>query len=406
MINEIQASLLDIVRYRLFGGDKPKLDNVNLMKLLREAQAQTVYNTVFPFVEERLKLRAPERYEAFNERYLAKLIVNTGNYHDHSELDRVLTKEKIPYAVIKGINSAYYYPDSALRDMGDVDFLVSEGDFESAEAAIKELGFKHNHGESGDTHIAYDRPGLSIMEMHRTVNGVPETKAGELIQAEIDTTIATARRIEFASVSCMTADDFHHGLIMLLHTASHMTKEGIGLRHLCDWAVFVNSFTDKEFTDMFESKLKSFGLWRFCGILTKTCELYLGIDKKEFTSEINISGDLAKRVLVDILSGGNFGKKDSNRYREIKYISDRNDKTVSERGIASQLLSSVNAKVKDNKLVKKSKLFYPAGLALESGKYIGLLLTGKRKNTGTAEMLKEASERKSLYNDLELFKKG
>ena len=185
-----------------------------------------------------------------------------------------------------------------------------------------------------------------------------------------------------------------------------MTNEGIGLRHLCDWAVFVNRFTDKEFRDMFESKLKSFGLWRFCGILTRTCELYLGIDKKEFVSEINISRDLAERVLEDILNGGNFGKKDSNRYREIKYISDRNDKTVSERGIASQLLSSVNAKVKDNKLVKKSKLFYPVGLALESGKYIGLLLTGKRKNTGTAEMLKEASERKSLYNDLELFKKG
>lgn len=403
MINETQSLLLGIVRYRLFNGEKPQLDKRNLLKLLKEAKAQTVYNTVFPFVAEKLKLVMPERYEALQERYLANLIVNTGNYHDHCELDRVLSDEKIPYAVIKGIISSYYYPDSALRDMGDVDFLVGEDDFDKAETAIKKLGFKYNHGESGDTHIAYNRPGLSIMEMHRTVNGIPNSREGELIRAQIDTTIKTARRVEFDSVSCMAADDFHHGLIMLLHTVSHLTNEGIGLRHLCDWAVFVNSFSSEKFSDMFETKLKSFGLWKFCIILTRVCENYLGIDKKDFTDSVEISDDLAEKVLEDILNGGNFGKKDANRYREIKYISDSKDKSVSDKGMVSQLFSSLDSKVKNNKLVKKSIILYPVGFLCESGKYIGMLITGKRKSSDTSKMLKEASYRKDLYSDLDLF---
>ena len=38
------------------------------------------------------------------------------------------------------------------------------------------------------------------------------------------------------------------------------------------------------------------------------------------------------------------------------------------------------------------------------GKYIGLLLTGKRKSSNTKQMLKEAADRKRIYSSLNLFK--
>ena len=40
---------------------------------------------------------------------------------------------------------------------------------------------------------------------------------------------------------------------------------------------------------------------------------------------------------------------------------------------------------------------------LEGGKYVGLLLTGKRKSSDTKKMIKEAAERKKLYSSLNLF---
>lgn len=46
---------------------------------------------------------------------------------------------------------------------------------------------------------------------------------------------------------------------MLLHVAGHLINTGIGLRHLCDWAVFVAKFSDEGFCEMFEDKLKAVG---------------------------------------------------------------------------------------------------------------------------------------------------
>ena len=404
MINETQTLLIDVVRYRLFDGEKPKLNNHSLKALLKEAESQAVYNTVFPVVEDEIQTRAPQKYPQLLEKYLAKLIVNTGNFHDHGELDRLMVKNSIPYVAIKGVASAYYYKSSEIRDMGDVDLLVNESDVSKAGKAAETLGYKYDHGDEGSTHIAYSRKGLSVLEIHRSVNGIPNNELGKLIKAEIKNTIQSARRIEYAGESCFIPDELHHGLIMLLHMISHMTKEGIGLRHLCDWAVFENSFSESEFKEIFEEKLKSFGLWKFTCILCLVCEKYLGTKKKEFAVEAQTDGELPEKVMEDILNGGNFGTKDMNRYREIKYISDREGNTVSGNGVVFQAFSSLNAKAKDNKLVKKTKLLLPVGWVVESGKYLGLVLSGKRKNKATSEMLKEASKRRNIYNSFELFK--
>lgn len=55
----------------------------------------------------------------------------------------------------------------------------------------------------------------------------------------------------------------------------HLLGEGIGLRHLCDWAVFADSLKEKEFRSLFETKLKSIGLWKFACILSQVCYKYL-----------------------------------------------------------------------------------------------------------------------------------
>ena len=107
----------------------------------------------------------------------------------------------------------------------------------------------------------------------------------------------------------------------------------------------------------------------------------------------------------DILSGGNFGTKDMNRYREIKYISDRSEGTVGKSGIIRQGFKTMNEKVRrDYKALGKHKVLLPVGYLAEGGKYITLLLTGKRKSTGTKQMFKEAAERKRIYSSLKLFK--
>lgn len=95
---------------------------------------------------------------------------------------------------------------------------------------------------------------------------------------------------------------------MLLHVASHMMSEGIGMRHLCDWAVFADTLGNEKFVTLFEEKLKRFGLWKFAQILTLVSERYLGLVHKEWAQNPDVTEEQLEALMEDILNGGNFGK--------------------------------------------------------------------------------------------------
>ena len=287
-------------------------------------------------------------------------------------------------------------------------------------------------GVCGDGHIAYHRPPASVWELHLSVKGIPQGEPGRLIREYLSDLIDTSTEVGidgsgsdsgsgsgFGSGSpsggigdgdggvCRIPDRFHHGLILLVHTAAHLTGEGVGLRHLCDWAVFVSSFGGDGFAGLFEERLKACGLWRFAVVLTLLCARFLGAPGCEWAADASrgeVSDGLLYGLADDILNGGNFGKKDKNRYREIKYITSDSSVTVGGGGIVPQGFRSLNDKVRrDFRFIGRHRPLYPVGWAIEGGRYAGKLMTGKRRSSGTREMLREAARRKKLYGALRLF---
>lgn len=400
--------LLDIIKCQLFGGAAPKLSAEDVSEIIKEAKAQTVYMLVLAFLRENCGQILSECFPEIAEDFFGGVISNTKNFMEHDELHRLMTSNKIPYVAIKGLSSAYYYPEPALREMGDVDFLVYREDFERAKQVVLNAGFEVDHGDDEDSiHISFSRYPGSIWEQHRSINGIPDGKAGDLIREEMGRCIETARQIESDGAVCMIPDGFHHGLIMLLHMISHLTSEGIGLRHLCDWAVFADKIDNDDFVELFKNKLERFGVWRFAQLVTSACEKYLGIAHKPWAENREFGEETLEELIGDILSGGNFGKKDLNRYREIKYISNRGERTVDNKNLFSQLFGTLNKKTySDYQWIKKYKVFLPLGWIAEGGRYLGFLISGRRKNSGTVSMLREASKRKELYSKMKLFEPG
>ena len=410
-MNDVQSLLLQVISAALFGKKAPNVAADRLILLVDESKIQAVYPLAFSVLDSQLqeKLTA-EQYNECSEEFFRYAIANTQNFAEHGELHELMIANNIPYVAMKGLASAMYYPDPCLRSMGDVDFLIEKENVSRAGKLLESIGFAVDHGEEDESkHIAYHRPPMSIWELHRTVNGIPNNEIGKMIRTDIDRMINNSELTEVDSFICRLPSKFHHGLIMLLHTASHLTSEGVGLRHLCDWVVFVSALSDAEFREVFEKKLKRFGLWRFAQALTLLGIRYLGAPNRVWTLEAVESHKLDDTTLEglmnDILSGGNFGMKDMNRYREIKYISDRSEGTVGKSGILRQGFKAMNDKVRrDYKTLGKHKALLPVGYLAEGGKYLGLLLTGKRKSSGTKQMLKEASERKKIYSSLNLFR--
>ena len=167
-MNFIQEQLLAIVGYQLFSEDKPQINTGDISKILEEAKAQTVFTTVFPLLQEKLKKSSPNEFLQYQEEFYGNVITNTNNFMEHTELHSLMTENDISYVTMKGVSSAYYYSDSSLRDMGDVDFLVCEEDFERAKQAVLSVGFVVDHGGSDDDiHLAFKREPVSVVRVRR-----------------------------------------------------------------------------------------------------------------------------------------------------------------------------------------------------------------------------------------------
>lgn len=411
-MNKVHSLLLQVISAALFNKKAPDIAADQLMPLVDESKAQAVYPLAFSVLDSQLQEKlTPEQYAECSEEFFRYAIAGTQNFAEHSELHELMTANKIPYVVMKGFASAMYYPEPSLRSTGDVDFLIEKENVSNSGKLLESIGFTVDHGEEDDgIHIAYHRDPMSVWELHWRVSGIPSNEVGKSIKSEIDRIIETADVVEEEGTICRAPDRMHHGLVLLLHTLTHLTNEGVGLRHLCDWVMFASSLSDREFREIFEKKLKSFGLWRFAQVLTLLGINYLGAPKRVWALEAieshKVDDNTLTGLMNDILSGGNFGTKDMNRYREIKYISDRGEHTVSSGGILRQGLRTMNQKVyADYRTIEKHKILLPVGYFAEGGKYIGLLLTGKRKSSGTKQMLKEAAERKRIYSSLHLFEK-
>ena len=406
MLTEIQQIILDALHYSLCGGTKPKLNNVDALALVEEAKAQAVFPFVFTTYRDELEeALTPQQFGELDAEYFSVVTNGVRVESEHGELHEIMTAAGIPYVVLKGCASAMYYPEPALRSMGDVDFLVHEEDIPRGIKALEENSFHRDQYEFTTNQSAYLRPPLSTWEIHKSPSGIPAGEAGAAIRAELADIIETAELHSSDGGAFMAPDRLHHGLILLLHKISHMTTTGIGLRHLCDWAVFESGFSNEEFVELYKDKLKSFGIWRFAKIMTLVCEKYLGAPEHEWAKAPDVEPQLLEDIILDIFAGGNFGHKDENRQREIKYLTDRKEEKLGDKGIAAQALASLNAKVYTNhSFIGRHKVFLPIGWVIEGGRYLGSLLSGKRKNTGTSAMLKEAAKRKSIYQKMDLFK--
>ncbi len=405
MIDRIHDVILRALGCALFGEAKPELDISDIDEILKETKAQTVFSCVYPVLKDDLKkLLSPEKFFVVENEFVLNIAKNVKVSAEHCELHRIMKQNDIPYVTLKGCASSSYYDEPDLRSMGDVDFLVREKDIEKGIKALENNGFKRDKYEFTTNQSAYHRQPDSLWEIHKSPTGIPKSDVGEKISHSLSDIIDTAQLHQKDGLEFYVPSVFHHGVILLLHKASHMTTSGLGLRHLCDWAVFESKLSDVEFCEIFEIKLKEFGLWRFAQIMTLLCEKYLGAPMRDWAHDCDVNDSELENLMLDILSGGNFGKKDKNRYREIKYLTDRNEGKLGEKNIFLQAFQSLNDKVyNDYKFIKSFKVLLPVGWILEMISYLGLILKGKRQTKGTLNMLKEASNRKSIYSKLDLF---
>ena len=399
IITSLQELLLEFCAESLFNKKAECFEDADFVKLVDEAHEQTVLTVVGP------TLKKSAGIDVFDDvRFMRQVTKNAGVCRAHEEIHKVLCDNGVDYVVLKGVASASYYKQLALRTMGDVDLLVRKDDLEKCDILLATLGYSRlGEIDTSKGHIRYVKREGNLWitcEVHHRINGVPDAMVG-IEDKYFKDVFKKAVLYKEPNSTCIIPDKFHHGLVLILHTATHLTSEGIGLRHLCDWAVFINSFDNQEFVATFERALGDFGLWEFAKLISLCCVKYLGCEYKEWMGEADDS--IVDEIILDFFDGGNFGNKDEKRNRQIKYIKNANNKTVDKKSPALQAFHNIDLKAKGRfAFAKKHKLLRPIGWVLVVCEYVGLVISGRRKPDDLTTVSK-ANTRKELYSKFHLF---
>lgn len=397
-VSEKQRQLFDLVAAALFSYPVKAETIEHVDELLEEAENQAVFPLVYGQLPQEIQDTLDPKWK---QRLLACYGNNIRVECEHAELHELLSEQGIPYVVIKGCVAASYYPEPIQRILGDVDFLVRPEDLERAGQALEAAGFSPVEEKEHQIHIGYHR-GRSTWELHWKVNGIPEGIAGERIETDLQDLIQAGKPYQTQTGMFLGPTPFHHGLILLLHTAKHMLHEGIGLRHLCDWAVFIQGMSDETFCDLFQRKLKAAGLWRFACLLTLLSQKYLHCRTCKWAGRAEET--LLEAMAADIMEGGNFGHKDWERINQIYLVNDLQQGTTDDRGMLHGLVTSLTLRAHAlMPLTKRIPILLPVGWLYVSVRTLLRAAGGKRPQIHVKKAIQGAHARREIYGKFSLF---
>ena len=204
----------------------------------------------------------------------------------------------VPYAILKGTSAAQYYPNPEYRYMGDIDIIVVQEAFSEACSILLGNGYYENtedHDIESGRHRSFIKNGIQI-EIHLFFSQHNDTKKGKCLDNLIIKNINPSHNLP----------DSINGLVLLEHINQHLA-EGLGLRQIIDWMMFVDKCLPDEKWLEFQEMAQMVGLETLAITTTRMCEMYLGLPQREWCATADKA--LCQELMDYVLSCGNFGNK-------------------------------------------------------------------------------------------------
>ena len=370
---------------------------VDFIKVAKESIYQAVTVQAFNAVSNYKKYFSTAIYNKWQEFAVGSISSNLKVLKAQNDLVEVMKESGFPYAIIKGTSASYYYKTPYERSLGDVDFLIDAGNREEIEKLLIEKGYVKDP-MAHISHVIFTKPNAHL-EMHFEVAGLPDNEHKKRVKEFLEPTVETAKVTDIDGNYFSTPKEIYHGVIILLHTQHHLLGEGLGLRHLCDLAVFVQKTKCEDFwpNDIIPL-LKEIGLYKFLQVMVTACVNYLNIDRPSWL--IDGYDDLASEVIGDVMQSGNMGKKDKVRANSGMLLAKKGKK---KRGAISTLVISLHRAVLIKyPFVKKWWILYPFIYIYKAVQNVLRMIFGKR--TSLNKMIPEAKKRQALYDKLDVYK--
>ena len=232
-----------------------------------------------------------------------------------SAVASLLAANGISVVLLKGQGLARYYPKATLRECGDIDLWVPEGDYpRSCELLLeyeKGLGEVAYHQSDKHFHL---RRGYVIVELHRRAEVLTSPRLDALYRLmELDGLTRNTVPRDFCGEAVSTPADTFNALYVFLHAWDHFTGYGIGLRQICDWTMFLHARAGTLDLAALRESLTALGLMRPWQVFGALAVDVLGLPASEMPFYQARFARRGRNLFDLIIEEGNFGKERSVR---------------------------------------------------------------------------------------------
>lgn len=202
-------------------------------------------------------------YEARNQHQLAVI----------DDLQKKWAEAGLRMMVMKGQATATYYPKPMHRCPGDIDCYLFDG-YEKGNETAKSFSDKVNEGWYKHSVISYDG---ETIENHQFFVHTREGKNSKCLNQVLCETLKAASFETFHGTGVLLPPPMFNALFLTYHAQAHFLEEGLKLKQLLDWAMFLKKDGDKVDWPEFFSICEKYHLRRFAEVANDIAAHYLGV---------------------------------------------------------------------------------------------------------------------------------
>ncbi len=228
--------------------------------------------------------------------------------HVLREIWEKLVRAGICPVLLKGQGVAQYYVCPEQRQCGDIDLYVGPEQYGQACQVLKKYGKLTGGENESSKHRHFHRNGV-IIEIHRLAATFSDPLTNKRFQRLTRTYLhgdgCCLEKLRGTDVSLPPVN--FDALFLFSHLVNHFIRGGVGLRHVCDWALFLSSRwadIDKERLSREIRFLRLEKFWRLFGGIAVD---YLGLSGDMFPDFFPVGKKEKRRAMALILETGNFG---------------------------------------------------------------------------------------------------
>lgn len=224
------------------------------------------------------------------------------------KIDKALKAEGIQAVFMKGQTVALRYPNPLHRTPGDIDFVVSLKDFDRTMAVMEKIG-KVDHGLVHEHHGMAWVDGVTI-EPHYKVHNYQRPSTDQAMQEMFSSVFPS--KLSYADIDGYEVPVFSptiESVFLTSHMVNHVYEEGLGLRQVIDYAMFLHHCADKIDWLQHHEYLHQMRMERAWRIFTCICVDYLGMSLPSQVESFSHQEKMwAEKMMTDIMRVGNFGR--------------------------------------------------------------------------------------------------